>query len=96
MFKIGIALSIVFCVITFITLVIILRKMNKDVSFEFEDIGGILGFLTICELVAMLTGLFWFVVFPIVIVVGGTILFIYWDTFKQKWKEFKDIKNDRN
>lgn len=96
MFKIGIALSIVFCVITFVIVVISLRKMNKENSFEFEDIKFILPFLGICELVAMLTGLFWFVVFPIVIVVGGTILFIYWDTFKQKWKEFKEIKNDRN
>lgn len=93
MVTVSIVLSIVFGVATFAVALVGLRKEFNGKMINSEDLSFIAFIFFVSEFIAISIGLFWFVVIPIIIIVGGVLLFIYWNTFKQFWKEWKDGRN---
>lgn len=89
MVKVSIGLSIMFGVATFVVLLVSHRKELNGHPIDSESLSFIAFSLFAGEFLAILAGAFWFVVIPIIIIVGGVLLFIYWDTFKQFWKEWR-------
>lgn len=93
MLKVGIVLSIIFGITAFITLLIYFRKELNGNSLDSDDLSLIAYSFFFAEVIVITIGLYWFFVIPIIIIVGGALLFIYWKTFKQFWKEWKDGRN---
>lgn len=93
MVTVSIVLSIIFGIAAFIALLIYFRKELNGNPIDSDDLSFIAFSFFFVELIAISIGLFWFIVFLITIIVGGVLLFIYWNTFKQFWKEWKDGRN---